>query len=65
MSERLEAASDFVRGITAPGGEVSSNVDLYGGQGIGDVIEWSALMRFAVLKADLGVEVLPTMQKGR
>jgi hypothetical protein len=64
MLERLEAASDFVRSITDTGGEVSIDGALYGRRNIGDVIGWSAMMRFAALKVELGVEVFPVRQRG-
>lgn len=64
MLERLEAASDSVRGITDSGGTVAINVGLFGGENIGDTIGWSALTRFEALKIQLGVEVFPTMQRG-
>lgn len=64
MLERLEAASDFVRGITDSGGTVAINVGLFGGENIGDTIGGSALTRFAALNIQLGVEVFPTMQRG-
>jgi hypothetical protein len=64
MLERLEAASEFIRGVTDSDGKVSITVNLYGGQNIGDAIDWSVLMRFAALEVELGVEVFPTMQRG-
>lgn len=64
MLERLEAASDFIQIVTDSGGTVLINIGLFGGENIGDAIGWSALMRFAALKVELGVEVFPTMQRG-
>lgn len=64
MLERLEAASAFILSITDSGGTVSINVNLFGGENISSVIDWSTLLRFAALRVDLGVEVFPTMQRG-
>lgn len=59
----LEAAAEYVHGLTDSSGTLALNVDLLGTTRIDDVLPSSIMLRMARLNVELGLEVFPNMRE--
>lgn len=61
--EHLEAAAEYVHGLTSSGGTLILTVDLLGTTRIDDVLPSSVLLRMARLNVGLGLEIFPNIRE--